>query len=82
MADKIEFPFAQRDDVGEGEVLRRTELAAVTLVRYLALSSLLLNNSELPTLLRRTLKSLLFDSRNEQDLRELNKNQLIIHRTI
>ena len=64
MADKIEFPFAQRDDVGEGEVLRRTELAAVTLVRYLALSSLMLNNSELPTLLRRTLKSLLFDSKN------------------
>ena len=55
MADKVEFPLSDGDLAGQQEARRRTEYAAVTLVRYLALSLLVLNNSEIPTLPRRTL---------------------------
>ena len=57
-ADQIEFPFAD-GSIEHDANLRRGEYTAVTLVRYLALSAMVLSNSELPALLRRTLETFL-----------------------
>ena len=61
-ADSLEFPAAETTEciiMGHSLLLRRGEFSAFALMKLMSLATMVLNNGEIPTLLRRTFEAAL-----------------------